>query len=904
MNLTRTEAAGRAKLIANPRYRIELDLRGDAPRFHSRTVINFEASQVGASSFIDLIAPEVLSIRLNGRDLDPAQVFSDDRIQLDDLAEHNELAIEARCAYSHTGEGLHRFTDPADGQTYLYTQFEPADARRVFAVFEQPDLKGVFELTVTAPAGWTVVANQPVAAAEPVAEPGAEPGAETVAEPGAETVAEPATETVAEPGAKTVAEPATEPAAETVAETVEETATELKAASGQVADGIVHRFEPTPKLSSYLVALIAGPYQQWRADVVSSSGRTVPLALYARASMAQYVDAENIFAITRQGFGFYEPAFGQPYPFAKYDQVFCPEYNFGAMENAGLVTITESYVFRSKPVQSRVERRAITILHELAHMWFGDLVTMRWWNDLWLNESFAEFVSHLAAVAATDWKGAWTTFAYTEKTWAYKQDQLPTTHPILATINDLDDVHNNFDGITYAKGASVLRGLVAWVGQDAFLAGVRSYFAKHAWSNTTLNDLLVELEAASGRDLDTWAEAWLKTAGVNTIWIDSAAGHMLQRGQAPHPAWRPQRVALGGYSLVDGVPTRFWDTEVDLTGPATALPKLRPADLLLVNDRDLAYAKIRLDPGSLEVASTQVAELTDPLARSVVWGILWDMARDGELGARVFVDRVLDGVGRETNSTAMRQLLDEVAAALGSFVATEFRGTAVADAADRLWALALSAESGSDAQLQLVKAFALHAWTPSALDLVEELVKGSRSLTGLSLDVDLAWELLGALAAGGRIGQDRIDQQLEADHTLSGLEQAARLQAAIPTPEAKAAAWLRAVEDPTTPNATQRAIIAGWGRVGDRALLVPFVEPYFAALPRIWRDRSPETAAAIAEGLYPRLVADQPGQDVLGATDRFLAGPGGSIPPLRRLVEEGRAGVVRALNAQTKDREA
>ncbi|MDR1442662.1 MAG: aminopeptidase N [Bifidobacteriaceae bacterium] len=835
VNLTRTEAAARAELISNPSYLIELDLRDGAERFGSRTTVKFDCRQAGASTFIDLIAPEVTAVSLNGQALDPDEVFAGDRIRLDGLADSNELVVEANCAYSHTGEGLHRFTDPADGEVYLYTQFEPADSRRVFAVFEQPDLKGTFEFMVVTPDGWQVVSNQPVT---------------------------------------------------------------MTMTAGKGKGGIVHQFEPTPKLSSYLTALIAGPYHEWHSEVVSTSGRTVPMALYARASMAEYVDSEAIFEITRQGFGFYEPAFGYPYPFAKYDQVFCPEYNFGAMENAGLVTITESYVFRSKPVRSRVERRAITILHELAHMWFGDLVTMRWWNDLWLNESFAEFVSHLAAVEATEWTDAWTTFAYSEKTWAYRQDQLPTTHPILAPIDDLVDVHNNFDGITYAKGASVLRQLVAWVGQDAFWEGLRQYFAKHAWSNTELSDLLVELETASGRDLTTWSEAWLKTAGVNTISVDTEAGLLVQDGQEPYPLWRPQRIALGGYSLVDGVPARFWDTEVDLTDARTALPKLRPADLLLINDRDLAYAKVRLDPGSFKAAAAAVAGLTDPLARSVIWGVLWDMTRDGELGAPAFVDRVLSGVGGESSSTAMRQLLGELATALEFYTAPEFRTAATADAADRLWALVQDAEPGSDAQLQLVKAFALHAATSPQLDLVEELLTGSRSLTGLTVDVDLTWELLLALVAAGRADEPRIDDQLANDHTLSGLEHAACLKAALPSPEAKAAAWLRAVEDPATPNATQRAVITGWGRVKDAALLEPFVEPYFAALPRIWRDRSPETAASIVEGLYPHQVADRPDMDVLGATDRFLAELGPDQPPLRRLIEEGRAAVTRALAAQ------
>ncbi|MDR3107828.1 MAG: aminopeptidase N [Bifidobacteriaceae bacterium] len=899
MNLTRTEAVARAQLIADPQYRIELDLRGDGPRFASRTTVNFESHETGATTFIDLIAPVVKAVILNGRSLDPAAVFAGDRIQLADLHERNELVVEAECAYSHTGEGLHRFTDPADQKTYLYTQFEPADARRVFAVFEQPDLKGAFELVVTAPTDWTVVSNQPVARTEPATAPvpALNAGPAAPAQAAAETDT---------PVAAAKRPDQNGPAAPT--DTTPQPVPEGPAdGAGGRDDGIVHHFEPTPKLSSYLAALIAGPYARWHSEVTSTSGRTVPMALYARASMAEHVDAEEIFKITRQGFGFYEPAFDYPYPFAKYDQVFCPEYNFGAMENAGLVTITESYVFRSKPVKARRERRAITILHELAHMWFGDLVTMRWWNDLWLNESFAEFVSHLAAVEVTEWRDAWTTFAYSEKTWAYKQDQLPTTHPILAPIEDLDDVHNNFDGITYAKGAAVLRQLVAWVGRDAFFAGLRAYFVKHAWSNTELVDLLVELEAASGRDLAAWAEIWLTTAGVNTVRLDPAAGALVQQGLEGQPQWRPQRIALGGYSLVDGAPMRFWDTAVDLTGAATPLPKLRPADLLLVNDRDLAYAKVRLDAGSLDAAARSVAKLDDPLARSVIWGLLWDMTRDGELSARTFARRILAGVGQETNSTAMRRLLDELSLALDSYVAPEFRAAVLDDAAGRLWALAQAAEPGSDAQLQLAKAFARQAVSPAQLDLVDELVSGSRSLTGLTVDVDLTWELLLALVAAGRADERRIDQQLAVDQTQSGLEQAACLRAALPTPEAKAAAWLRAVEDPATSNATQRAIIAGWGRVRDASLLEPFVEPYFAALVRIWRSRSPETATSVAEGLYPRRVADSggpTGANALAATDRFLDSLGTDLPPLRRLVAEGAAGVTRALAAQQADRAA
>ncbi|MDR0365684.1 MAG: aminopeptidase N, partial [Bifidobacteriaceae bacterium] len=806
-----------------------------------------------------------------------------------DLQEDNELVVVAKCRYSHTGEGLHRFTDPADGLTYLYTQFEPADACRVLAVFEQPDLKGIFELTVTAPGDWKVISNQPLAGQQPA------------------TPAELASSYSPAAPAGTATPPADAAAAPTAASAnnsaVGGSPTQMPDAAPTSAP-VRHWFEPTPRLSSYLIALCAGPYAEWHSQVQSTSGRTVPMALYARQSMAQFVDPDDVFELTRQGFSFYEPAFDYPYPFAKYDQIFCPEYNFGAMENAGLVTITENYIFRSKPVEALVERRAVTILHELAHMWFGDLVTMRWWNDLWLNESFAEFISHLAAVRATRFKDAWTTFAYTEKTWAYAQDQLPTTHPILAPIENLDDVHNNFDGITYAKGASVLRQLMAWVGEDVFLQGLRSYFVKHAWGNTELPDLLGELEAASGRDLTNWTKLWLETAGVNTLTADSARTTLSQSGKDPYPAWRPALVAVGGYSLVDGELNRFWDTEVDLAGPQTPLPKLRPADLLLLNDRDLAYAKIRLDPESLVVAREQVGKMSDPLARSVVWGMLWDMTRDAEWSARQFADKVLTWAFTETSSTALQKLLAELATALDHFVAPEFQLETRANAAARLWEALAGSQPGSDTQLQLVRAFARHATTEGQIDQLDELVLGSRTLTGLTMDLDLTWDLMGGLVVAGRAGEDRIDAQLAADKTQSGLEKAAGLRAALPTPEAKAAAWLRAVEDPATPNGTQRAIIAGWARVRDKNLLVPFVEPYFASVRRIWQDRSPETAMNVATGMYPDEVADLPGVDVLGATKAFLTELGGDLPPLRRLVVEGEAGVQRALAAQAADRAA
>jgi len=430
-NLTRVEAQERRALVDTSSYEVVLDLTTGPEVFRSTTTVRF-TGEPGASTFIDAMTRTVHSVTLNGVELDPSTVSDGVRIQLDGLAAENVLVVDADAEYTNTGEGLHRFVDPVDGEVYLYSQFEVPDSRRVFAVFEQPDLKATFTFTITAPAAWQVVSNSPTP--EPVP---------------------------AHDGAATWS------------------------------------FAPTQRISSYITAIVAGPYDVVRSELTSSDGRTIPLGVFARKSLAEYLDADYIFEKTRQGFAYYEEKFAYPYPFEKYDQLFVPEFNAGAMENAGAVTLTETYVFRSKVTDAIKERRVVTILHELAHMWFGDLVTMKWWNDLWLNESFAEWASTISTAEATEWTEAWTTFQAMEKSWAYRQDQLPSTHPVVATINDLEDVQVNFDGITYAKGGSVLKQLVAWVGIDAFSAGVAAYFKKHHHSNTELSDLLVELEATA-----------------------------------------------------------------------------------------------------------------------------------------------------------------------------------------------------------------------------------------------------------------------------------------------------------------------------------------------------------------------------------------------------------------------
>lgn len=856
-NLTRTEARERAATVRTRSYRVELDLTVSERTFASRTTVRFAAT-AGATTFLDLIAPAVRAVRLNGVDLDPAAVVADSRITLAGLAGENEVVVEADCAYMNTGEGLHRFVDPVDGEVYLYSQFEVSDSRRVFAVFEQPDLKAQFTFTVDAPAHWTVVSGSPVEG-EPEALPGA------VNHNGRDT-------------------------------------------------GVRRwRFAPTPPLSSYVTAVVAGPYHGEHRELTSSDGRTIPLGVYCRASLAPFLDADEVVDVTRAGFAYYEEVFGRPYPFDKYDQLFVPEFNAGAMENAGAVTIVESYVFRSAVPEATVERRAVTILHELAHMWFGDLVTMSWWDDLWLNESFAEFQSTRAAADATRWSGSWTTFSSVEKRWAYRQDQLPSTHPIAADIRDLEDVEVNFDGITYAKGASVLRQLVAWVGQDEFDAGVRAYFAKHQWGNTSLADLLAELETTSGRELSSWSRLWLERAGVTLlrprVETDATgvitAFEVLQEVPDAHPVQRPHRLAVGGYDVSGGRLVRVWREELDVDGPATAVPALvgrrRPA-LILVNDDDLAYARIRLDDESWATALAHLADFADSLPRTLVWAAAWDATRDGETPARDFVDLVLGNIAHETDSSVLQTLLRQLATALDLYVAPEHRAAVGVAAGDRLADLVRRAPAGSDAQLQLLKAFAARARSDVQLDLVDDLLAGRRALAGREIDTDLRWELLIALAAGGRAGEPQIAAQLAADPTATGERAAATARAALPSPEAKAAAWSALLDRDDLPNAVQAATIAGFGRVHDAGLLLPFVGPYFDVLEDVWATRTNEIAQNIADGLYPLELAGDHRVDVMALSRAWLDDHPDASPALRRIVTEQADDVRRALAAQEADR--
>ncbi|MDQ3616959.1 MAG: aminopeptidase N [Actinomycetota bacterium] len=849
-NLTREEARTRAAILRVESYTIELDLVGTSQpdcTFGSTTVIRFSCTQPGASTFADLVDATVSEVNLNGKSLDPADVCQDNRIQLDDLVEDNELRVVAECPYSRTGEGLHRFVDPADDRVYTYTQFEVPDARRMYATFEQPDLKSVFTFTVTAPEGWKVISN--------------------------------------------AATPAPVHADEGIA---------------------TWSFPPTERISTYITALVAGEYHEAR-DTYRGKHGDIPLGYYCRQSMVEHLDTDELVELTKQGFSFFEDAFDYPYPFGKYDQLFVPEYNMGAMENAGCVTFRDDYLPRSRQTCSFYEQRANTILHEMAHMWFGDLVTMKWWDDLWLNESFAEWASHHASVKATKYDEAWTGFTNARKNWAYRQDQLPSTHPIAADNYDLTAVEVNFDGITYAKGASALKQLVAWVGEDDFLQGLRAYFKQHAFASSELKDLLGALEEASGRDLHSWAQEWLQTSGVSTLRPDFVVGpdgnfsafHVAQSAHPEFPTIRRHRIAVGLYDAVTDVHGNDrlvlrTSVETDITGERTTIAELvgqRQPDLVLVNDGDLSYTKIRLDERSMATLVSSIDSLDDSLARALCWGAAWDMTRDAEMSTTDFVALVLRGLGTESDLTAVGALLRYAKQAVDTYSAAKKRETLKATWERGLRRLLEAAEPGSDHQLALARGYGSAALSEEGLDLVQGLYDGSSVLEGLAIDTDLRWTLLKSLAYAGRADGAVVRAELARDRTISGQEYAAGVMTVIPTAEAKQRAWNDAVVRDDVPNETQRSIAYSFQVAGQDDLLRPYVEKYLQVATTIWEDKGVQRASTALVALFPRAIATQ---ETLEAVDAWLASSQANTAS-KRYVREGRADIERALAAQAKD---
>ncbi len=835
-NLTRDEARRRAELIQTPLYDISLDLTRDTDTFACEATIHFLCQEPGANTFIDFLAPSVDSCELNGEEV-PKEAFNGARITLTNLRDANELHVLATCEYQNIGAGLNRFKDPVDHKVYLHSQFETFDAHRMFPCFDQPDLKASFTFTVLAPSDWVVVSNNP-GQAQPVA------GKENIKR---------------------------------------------------------WTFGATPKMSSYLTAIVAGPYHG-----VRDRHGDIDLGIFCRQSLAQYLDPEEIFTVTKQGLDFYGEAYKYPYPFQKYDQLFVPEFSAGAMENIGAVTFNEAMLFRSKVTEAVREDRANAILHEMAHMWFGDLVTMRWWDDLWLNESFATFMSVLAQVEATRFKNGWVTFANQYKAGARRQDQLPTTHPIAADVPDIESVYLNFDAITYNKGACVLRQLVAYVTQDTFLRGVQRYIKQRQYANASLTDFLSDIEAGSGRDLKAWSKLWLETAGLNTlrplpISRSETIGSLTIKQEAPpeFPTIRPHRLAVGLYDRKAGGLQLRRRVELDVAEEETPVKDFdgeRLADLLLVNDLDLTYAKIRLDERSLATATEHLAELSDPLARAITWAALWDMLRDAEIPARRYLPLILKNIHGETDIGVVQDLLAQAVSAIFVYGDPANQEAALKTLADHSLNVLDAAPAGSDLQLAWAHTFINAARSPEHLSVVRGLLDGIKVFTGLKVDTDLRWAIVHALAGVGK-DDGLIDAELERDPTDEGQRHAASARAARPTAEAKEQVWAALMEDLTLPLATMRSMMRGFYRFDQRRVLEAYAARYFQALANVWKERDIEIGLAFARMMFPSVIVDD---HTIKVTDQYLARE--NVPgPVRRVLLEAKDSMQRAMRARAID---
>ncbi len=831
VNLTEQEARQRAATVAVDAYHVDVDLTGDGETFRSTTTVRFRAT-AGASTFVEVRPQRLLAARLNGVDLDPA-ALRDGRLPLADLAADNELVVTAEYAYSHTGEGMHRFVDPADGRVYVYAQPAITQAPRFMACFDQPDLKAPVSLAVTCDPDWVVHGTSPA----------------------------------------------------------------RRTAPGR------WELPPTPPISTYLITLTAGPYH-----VVTDTHDGIPLGVSVRASLAEHLDAQapELFEITAACLDRYHELFGVRYPWGGYHQAFVPELSWGAMEFPGCVLLRDEQIFRSAVTGTERQARAVLIAHEMAHMWFGDLVTMRWWDDLWLNESFAEWASHWCNANATRFREAWTTFLTIRKQWAYRQDQLPSTHPVYADMADLHDVELNFDGITYAKGASVLKQLVAYVGEDAFLAGLRSYFTTHAWGNATFDDLLAALEKASGRPLRDFATTWLTTAQVNTlrpeVTVDDQGRYqrvaVRQEAPADHPTLRTHRMVVGLYDLADGALVRRDRHELDVSGELTEVPALAgvpAADLLLLNDDDLTYAKTRLDRRSLTTLVEHIDGLSEPLARGLCWAAAWDMTRDAEMPAREYVALIRRGLPAETDINLVTGGLLRARTALAHYAdpawAPQGRAAFAATALEQV------ERARGGLQLAWARAYAASARSDEELRVLRRWLDGVDVPEGLTVDTELRWYLLQALVAHGAAGDAEIEAELAADTTIAGQRRAATARALRPTEAAKAEAWRELVGDPAPPNWRHRALLAGFWHESQLELTEPYVARFHEVAADIWQRRTPELAREFLTDGYP---ATHVSEETLAASDAWLA-VDGRPSPARRLIAEGRDTVARALRARAAD---
>ncbi len=842
-NFTQAQAQARAALIKNVNYQIELDLLDhQATQFGSKTTVEFSAA-AGASTWIDLIAPAVSSIELNGEAV-LATAFNGFRIELTNLKAENKLVITANCAYSTTGEGLHRFIDPVDNERYLYSQFETADARRAYACFDQPDIKARYLFTMKAPKHWVVLSNT-----------------------------------------------ATEPT--------------------DAGEFNLWRFPKTEIISTYITAIVAGNYHQTHDNYVGEFG-SYPLRVLCRQSLKDHLNYKFMFETVKHGFKVFERDFNVGYPFGKYDQIFVPEFNAGAMENAGCVTFRDDYIWRGKVTAFEHHWLSNVVLHELAHMWFGNYVTMQWWNDLWLNESFAEWAAYHAQQEQPGFSDAWVNFLTTRKSWGYRQTQLPSTHPIATDVSDLESVWDNFDGISYAMGASVLRQLTVAVGIDKFLKGLQIYFSRHALGNAKFEDLLAAVGQAAGTDLTNWAEVWIRKAGVTTLRtsaeLDGDNYKSVTINQEPpaapaglEPVLRPHRFAIGHYDLINGKLIRTKQEMIDLAGSSTKIESLTASkvpSVLLLNDDDFTFAKIRLDQNSWRNVIEHFGKLEDTLARGLIWDAAWDVTRDAEGSASDYVSLALNGMASEPDSSTIAIAVRNLKTAVDLYAKPANQNKYRQQIAGTLLEYALTAPASSDHQLAFVRGLCAFASPGYGLEELINWYHGSSIPAGLQVDTDLRWTLLNRMVRQGVAALNEIAAELEIDNSSKGHEESVRLKAAIPTATAKAEAWDSIVNKSDASNAIVENTIAGFNDYENPDLHAEFIAKYFEMLPTLWQgDRGYHVAQNITIGLYPMPLVNN---ELVTATQAFLA-QADIEPSARRFVSEQLANLNRAIAARAID---
>jgi aminopeptidase N len=815
--LTRDEAQTRAKLLDVHRYTIALDLTTGDETFESRTVVRFTA-RAEADTFVELKPAELREATLDGSPLDP-ETLEDNRLPLKGLtAGEHELRIDAVMRYSRTGEGMHRFTDPTDGETYVYTQLFMDDVQRVFAAFDQPDLKAVFDLSVRAPEDWTVLAN---------------------------------------------------------------------GTTSDLGEGL-WQATPTPLISTYLVAVAAGPWHSVRTE-----HRGLPFGIHCRRSLAPYLDpdADELFEITRQCYDRYHEKFEEPYPFDSYDQAFVPEFNAGAMENPGLVTFRDEFVYRSAVTDTERQTRAMVIAHEMAHMWFGDLVTLRWWDDIWLNESFAEYMGYQTLTEATRFTDTWVDFGVMRKGWGYDADQRPSTHPVAPeAVDDTASALLNFDGISYAKGASALRQLVTWLGEKDFLAGINTHFARHRFANATLADFIDSLASATERDVHAWADAWLRTTGVDTLRPTiTRAEEGTYTLKVEHQGSRPHRIAVGLYDqdVADEGRHLVLRERLDLDVPRTEsqgpLPIGKRPALLLLNDGDLTYAKVRFDNESFTAVTKSLSGLPSPLTRAVVWNALRDAVRDGELPPAAYLEAARAHLPHETDLALVQGVLAFASTYVADrYVTPEQRPAALATLSSLCRDLIRRTEDGDNPGLRLIAVRHCINVTSQPDTIAAWLADGTVP-GGPELDPELRWRVLARLAVLGAADETAIAAELERDPSATGQEGAARCRAALPTEKAKAQAWDAMVTCDDLSNYLFNATAQGFWQPEQTNLVRQYVPRYYEDAVALAARRGPAIAVAAGRSAFPDYAIDEDNLH-LGEACLRDADP---IPALhRRLVDQ------------------